>query len=180
MGIRPDRRVTRTRAALVGAFNHLILVKRRQRAIKASEIIAEANVGRSTFYDHYSGADAVMLEAIRHPFGILADALTGKGDAASLTPLLEHFWENRQLARDTLVRLDGPVTRVLTEMIEARIAGMPLLIPARLAAMQIAESALAPISGWVTAEAPCAAGALAQAIVRCGAAMLAGLTPENL
>jgi AcrR family transcriptional regulator len=174
-----DRRITRTRTALIGAFNHLVLIKRRQRGIKAAEIIAEANVGRSTFYDHYSSADAVMLEAIRHPFGILADALTGKGDAASLTPLLAHFWENRQLARDTLVRLDGPVTRVLTEMIEERIGAMPLLIPTRLAAMQIAESALAPISGWVTAEAPCAAETLAEAIWRCGGAMLASLAAEN-
>lgn len=174
-----DRRITRTRTALIGAFNHLVLIKRRQRGIKAAEIIAEANVGRSTFYDHYSSADAVMLEAIRHPFGILADALTGKGSAASLTPLLEHFWENRQLARDMLVRLDAPVKRVLTEMIEERIGTRPLIIPTRLAAMQIAESALAPISGWVTAEAPCAAETLARAIWRCGAAMLASLAAEN-
>ena len=170
-----DRRITRTRAALIGAFNHLVLIKRRQRGIKAAEIIAEANVGRSTFYDHYSSADAVMLEAIRHPFGILADALTGRGDAANLIPLLEHFWENRQLARDTLVRLDGPVTRVLTEMIEERLGDMPLSIPTRLAAMQLAESALAPIAGWVTAEAPCTPEALARAIHGCGAAMVASL-----
>lgn len=174
-----DRRVARTRAALIGAFNHLILVKRRQRGIKAAEIIAEANVGRSTFYDHYSSADAVMLEAIRHPFGILADALTGRADAASLTPLLAHFWENRQLARNTLVRLDGPVTRVLTEMIEERLSDAALSIPTRLAAMQLAESALAPIAGWVTAEAPCTPEALANAIHRCGEAIVAGLASEN-
>jgi AcrR family transcriptional regulator len=173
---RTDRRVTRTRQALIGAFNHLVLIKRRQRGIKAAEIIAEANVGRSTFYEHYSSADAVMLEAIRHPFGILADALTGKASAESLAPLLAHFWENRALARDTFVRLRDPATRVLTEMIEERIGDAPLTIPTRLAAMQLAETALAPVIGWVTAEAPCTPEALAGAIHACAGAMRTALT----
>jgi len=174
-----DRRVTRTRAALIGAFNHLILARRR-RGIKVAEIVAAANVGRSTFYDHYSSADAILLDAIRHPFGILADALTGKANTLQLTALLEHFWENRQIARETLARLDARVGRVLADMIEERLADCTLTIPTRLAALQLAEAALAPIRGWVTAEAPCSPEALARAIFGCGAAMLVALTAAPL
>ncbi len=179
MEARPDRRITRTRSALIGAFNNLVMARGRQRGIKVADIVAEAQVGRSTFYEHYSSADAIFLDAIRHPFGILADALTGRGSAASLVALLQHFWENRQLARETLTRLDAKVTRVLADMIEQRLADTPLILPARLAALQLAETALAPIGGWVTAEAPCAPEDLAQAIHACAAAMREALTPPQ-
>ena len=46
-----DRRAQRTRAALLDAFNQLFL-GRRQRRIRAAALIAEAPVGRSTFYEH--------------------------------------------------------------------------------------------------------------------------------
>ena len=176
---RRDRRVRRTRAALIGAFNHLLLAgRRRQRDITVAEITDAADIGRSTFYEHYSSADAIFLDAANHPFGILADAITGNAEPGALTHLLEHFWENRQLARDTLVRLDGQITRLLAGKIEDRLtaAGATPAIPMRLAALQLAEAALAPIRGWVTAEAPCAADTLAGSLERTSAAMLGALT----
>ena len=72
-------------------------------------------------------------------------------------------------------RMHDKVTRLLAGMIEERLRDEAdaLAIPLRLAAMQLAEAALPPIRGWVTAEAPCAAEALAGAICRCGRAMRA-------
>src|SRR4051812_2411808 len=61
-----DRRIARTREALIGAFNHLVL-NRRQRHIRVADIVAEANVGRSTFYEHYSSADDILLQALARP-----------------------------------------------------------------------------------------------------------------
>lgn len=179
MSERIDRRVARTRDALLGAFNHLLLHdRRRQRDIKVGEIVDRANVGRSTFYEHFSGADAIFLEAARHPFGQLADALTGVTGPEALVGLLDHFWENRALARDALGRLDVPITRMVAEMVEERLAaqGMAAAIPLRLAARQLAESGLAPVRGWVSAEAPCTSAALAAAIHRGAAALRAALT----
>src|SRR4051812_17815533 len=137
-----------------------------------------ANVGRSTFYEHYKSAEDIHLQAMSRPFAILADAAAGCGDEARLTSLMQHFWENRQLARTSLMgRMQDKVNRLLAAMIEDRLRGEEeaLAIPLRLAAMQLAEAALAPIRGWVTAEAPCAAEALAGAIWRCGRAMRAAL-----
>jgi AcrR family transcriptional regulator len=172
-----DRRVKRTRAALIGAFDHLVLSGRRK-PIRVADIVAEANVGRSTFYEHYKGADDIHMAALARPFATLADAAAGAGDEARLAALLAHFWENRQRARQSFMgRIGDKTSRLLAAMVEDRLRGAEgaLAIPLRLAALQLAEAALAPIRGWVTAEAPCTAQALAGAICRCGEAMREGL-----
>lgn len=174
---RLDRRVARTRSALIEAFNHLVLV-RRQRRIRVEDIVERANVGRSTFYEHYSSADELMLQALRRPMAAVADAAAGTGDLFAVTHILEHFWENRARAREILGgRLDGKVTRLLSSMIEERLNAreIALSIPLPLASRQLADAALAPIRGWVAADAPCAPRPLAEAICRCGEAMVGAL-----
>jgi AcrR family transcriptional regulator len=155
-----DRRVARTRTALIEAFNHLALNQHKN--IRVADIVARANVGRSTFYEHYKSAEDIHLQAMTRPFALLADAAAGLGEEARLTGQLRHFWENRQLAR----------------MVEERLGDAVLAIPLRLAAIQLAEAALAPIRGWVTAEAPCTAEALAGALCRSGRAMREALEVE--
>jgi len=161
---------------LLGAFNQLFLGRRRRR-IRAADLIAEAGVGRSTFYDHYSSADDVLLEALRHPFATRADAAAGQGDAAAMLWLARHFWENRQRARDLFdnPRMQGRVSRLLAEMVAARLAGAPLLLPAELAATQLAEAALAPLRAWVRGEASATPDALAESLCRTGAALRGAL-----
>jgi AcrR family transcriptional regulator len=176
MAASADRRAMRTRAALIGAFNNLALSHRKN--IRVADIVALANVGRSTFYEHYKSADDIHLQAMSRPFAVLADAAAGIGDEARLTGLMQHFWENRQLARASFMgRMNDKVNRLLATMVEERLRDQEdsLAIPLRLAAIQLAEAALAPVRGWVTAEAPCAADALAGAICRCGRAMRGAL-----
>jgi AcrR family transcriptional regulator len=171
-----DRRATRTRTALLEAFNHLALNHRKN--IRVADIVALANVGRSTFYEHYRSAEDIHLQAMKRPFALLADAAAGLGDEARMTGQLNHFWENRQLARSSLMgRMHDKATRLLASMIEERLRDEEekLAIPLRLASLQLAEAALAPIRFWVTAEAPCAAEDLAGAICRCGRAMRGAL-----
>lgn len=174
-----DRRVRRTRAAVVQAFNHLVLSRRRGK-IRVADIVEQANVGRSTFYDHYSNAEEVHLEALSAPFAILADAAAGRGDAARLEPLLTHFWENRQRARETFDqgRMQEKTARLLTDMVEARLRqdDVELVISTRLAALQLAEGALAPIRGWMTGASPSTAQALATAICSSSAHILIALS----
>ncbi|MBO9714983.1 TetR family transcriptional regulator [Sphingomonas sp.] len=175
-----DRRVARTRSALVAAFNHLMLV-RRQRHIKVDDIVAEADVGRSTFYEHFASADALMLQAMRTPMAPLADAAAGAGDLARVTWVLEHFWENRQRARELLGRMDAQVVRVLAEMVAERLEarGAALTIPLPIAARQLADAALGPVRSWLMAEAPCTPAVLAEAICRAGTALTSALQPAE-
>ena len=152
---RHDRRVARTRAALIDAFNHLAL-HRGKGKIRVADIVAKANVGRSTFYEHFAGAEAIHMEALARPLAVLADAAAGQGDAARLEALLTRFWDNRRLARETIAGRTGEqAARLLADLVEARLReeDVDFEIPLRLAALQLASAALAPVRGWVLAEA---------------------------
>ena len=166
-----DKRTQRTRAALLGAFTELF--QNRRRPIRAKDLIAEAGVGRSTFYDHYSSPDDVLLEALRHPFATLADTAAGRGDPGATRWLVEHFWENRARARELFdnARMQDRVSRLLAEMVTERLEGADLILPPELAAAQLAEAALAPLRGWVRGEAPATAEAMAEGLCRTGKAL---------
>jgi AcrR family transcriptional regulator len=60
---RIDRRVARTRAMLQKAHLSLIL-ERGYDAVTVEDICEAANVGRSTFYAHYSGKDDLKLSGL--------------------------------------------------------------------------------------------------------------------
>lgn len=170
--------MARTRTALIEAFNHLVL-SRRQKRIRVSDIVAEANVGRSTFYEHYRSAEDIHMEALSRPFGLLADAAAGQGDAERLAHLLAHFWENRQRARESITGRSGErAGRMLADQVEARLGDAALALPKRLAAIQLAEAAFAPVRGWLLAEAPCTPAVLAASICRCGRQMRDALAAD--
>jgi AcrR family transcriptional regulator len=172
-----DRRTQRTRAALLGAFNQLFLGRRRRR-IRAADLIAEAKIGRSTFYDHYSSADEVLLEALRHPFATLADAAAGQGEPAATLWLVAHFWENRSRARELFdsMQMRDRVSRLLAEMVAERLAGADLILSRDLAATQLAEAALAPLRAWVRGQASATAAAMAESLCRTGRALRGALS----
>src|SRR5438876_1337529 len=69
----PDRRTARTREMLYSALIALILRKGYD-GISVQDIIDEANVGRSTFYDHYTGKE----ELLRSGFERLRSHLTDR------------------------------------------------------------------------------------------------------
>lgn len=171
-----DRRARRTREAVLGAFNNLFQ-QRRRREIKAADLIAEAGVGRSTFYDHYSSPDDVLLEALRAPFAAFADTAAGRGDAAATLVLVEHFWGNRARARELFdnPRMRDRVSRLLAEMVAERLDGAALTLPLELAATQLAEAALAPLRAWLCGGAPATAEVVAESLCRTGGSLRGAL-----
>src|SRR5216684_8208937 len=60
-----DRRILRTRATLQHALTSLIL-KKGYEAITIQDICDEANVGRSTFYAHYTSKDDLKRRGFEH------------------------------------------------------------------------------------------------------------------
>ena len=165
-----DKRVERTREALFGAFFGLVL-ERPYEDIKVDDILDRSGVGRSTFYEHFDGKDDILAVSLRHPLPPLADAMRARDNTADIVGVLEHFWENRAIIPGIFT---GParavVSAVLVELIEERFkldrvgSPYPLLIPPRLAAIQIAEGLLAPVTAWLLGESKCTAEALAQAL----------------
>ena len=69
-----DKRVERTQLALRNAFFELVLSQPYSR-IKIADIIAKANVGRSTFYEHYKNKDDLLYTSLHWPMTVLASAM---------------------------------------------------------------------------------------------------------
>lgn len=174
-----DKRVGRTQEALFGAFFDLVL-SQPYADIKVEDILARSGVGRSTFYEHFKGKDDILAVSLRHPLAPLADAMRERDNTADIRRVLEHFWENRAIAPSIF---KGPARTVcvdtLVSMIEERFkldrvgSPNPLILPPRLAATQIAEGLLAPVTAWLCGEIPCKPEALAQALRQTATALLA-------
>jgi AcrR family transcriptional regulator len=163
---RIDARKQRTRQALLAAFFRLVL-ERRYHELRISHILQASGVGRSTFYEHFRSKDELLAASLEGPFSILANTAVAPALPA-LTALLEHFWQNRAMARGIL---SGAVrrraVRVLVELIVQRLRpvhGDHLRAPPRLTAIALAEMQLAPITAWLAGEESCSAATLAASI----------------
>jgi AcrR family transcriptional regulator len=147
-----DRRTARTRQAIVSAFVTLV-GERRYEAIRVGDIVDTANVGRSTFYDHFKSKDDLLRQSMDWLLRIFAEAAVPGGDEGRLAFAVGHFWENRRLARAVLAPpLGASVRRQLEAAIEERLEGEAELKRAR--AVQIAAAQLALLEAWTRGELP--------------------------
>lgn len=178
-----DRRVARTQSLVLEAFRDLLL-ERGYDGFTVRDLIDGADIGRSTFYEHFENKDDVFERSVAHPMGALADGLFRTTPDDGLRSIVEHFWENRVLARAVF---GGParfvLERVLSGMIAARLEervvaaprGAQAQLPRELIAAQIAAAQIALVAAWVEAKAPCDAATLARALHASTHAMLGAL-----
>lgn len=176
-----DRRTERTRQALLSAFIGLLLDEGYD-AISVERVAERANVGRSTFYMHYKSKDDILRKSMTNPSSSLAALVGGDLDASLVTPILEHFKEQK---KRNLVFFVFPIRPIwvqrLAELIEPRLAsvsrshgGRPL-IALSLAAVQIAECQLGLISNWLAVAHPIRTDAVADALIAGTRALVASL-----
>ncbi|MFD4543812.1 TetR/AcrR family transcriptional regulator [Streptomyces bauhiniae] len=92
---RPDRRVRRTRAALMAALKELILEKRYE-SITVANLLDRADVGRSTFYTHFTSKDDLLASGIEDIGADLQAAVDASGRFA-VEPVFRHAGEHRDL-----------------------------------------------------------------------------------
>ncbi len=102
-----DRRVQRTRDALRGALMAL-MVERDWEDIDIQTLCERANIGRSTFYQHFSNKE----ELLKANFAGLRDALLARaagtpGPLGFVPSLLAHLHQNRALFRALIARRSG-------------------------------------------------------------------------
>jgi AcrR family transcriptional regulator len=155
-----DRRTARTRGAILSAFIALVL-ERRYETIRVGDIVDKADVGRSTFYEHFRSKDDLLRQSMDGLLGIVADAVLPGSDEARLSFAVAHFWENRRLARAVLgLPLGASVRRQLESLIEERLAGERELARAR--AVQIAAAQLALLEAWTRGELSASEGRIAE------------------
>jgi AcrR family transcriptional regulator len=165
---RTDRRVERTRAALLQAFNALV-TQRRYGAIRIADIVETANVGRSTFYEHFRTRDDILLVAMAPLFGRLSEAVAPPEGAQPLNGLIAHFWDKRALARLILAPpVEPKLRRALAAAIEARLPIAANPTKRQLAATAIAAGQLGLLAAWIRGELSATADEIAEMILAIG------------
>jgi|ERR1022692_186468 AcrR family transcriptional regulator len=178
-----DGRIERTRRALLSAFSGLIR-ERGYQQVKVADIAKHADIGRSTFYEHFESKDDLLEQSIASLLVVLADLFDESHAPEHIEAMLAHCWENRQLGH---ALLSGPtralLSRALSEVIKERLAsnfvgirGAKRLVPFHLVATCLAELQLGLIGAWLSGEASCTTAALALALrlstAECASALL--------
>jgi AcrR family transcriptional regulator len=131
-----DRRVARTRTALADALVALIRCKPYDR-ITVDDILTKANIGRATFYSHYTSKD----DLLRRSLDRLREHLVASFDGSTQTPFpLDASWspsrtlfEHVALFADIQTTLrDGKGGAILRNAIDEAIAAyLRTVLPAR-------------------------------------------------
>jgi AcrR family transcriptional regulator len=130
-----DRRAARTQKALHGALMSLI-VRKGYEAITVQDIIDEADVGRSTFYSHYTGKEDLLRSGFQMLRAELAEAQATAGSktrGAQDEPLgfslamFEHACEYRHIYKALLggrgsVIAVNEIRRVLSEIVKKELS----------------------------------------------------------
>jgi len=160
-----DRRSLRTRQMLMAAMVELMREKRYD-SITVQEIADRANIGRSTFYAHFTDKDDLLVDGVQRMLATLtadtAAAATPAGGSARPLPslaLLHHIGAQvdlyQILARGRglnlfMTALQDELTTMLTERLTSRVATdtTPAVPPPMLAAM-VAGMLTTAIRAWV-------------------------------
>lgn len=140
-----------TRQQLLNSFNALVL-NGKEGKITVADVVREAGLGRSTFYDHYASASDIHEQALAAPMTLLAESLLGVRQASELSHLLAHFQEYRARARHTLFGEEGEnVEKLLVAILESRLANGngPLAPDRKIAAIELAAVCMALLRAWL-------------------------------
>jgi AcrR family transcriptional regulator len=168
---KPDRRIDRTRQALLIAFRDLLLERGYDR-LTVRDVILQANVGRSTFYEHFENIEDLFEQCTTPLLAVLADTLAENHDRKRLQMVVAHFWTNRKVSRVIMAEPTRRLmSRLLAKLIEERLAGRACspqsnkpVIPIALIAAHLADAQLGLIGAWLSGIPPCDASALSDAL----------------
>lgn len=163
-----DRRIARTRGLLQHALISLILEKGYE-AITIEDICDAANVGRSTFYAHYTSKDDLKRSGLEsHLREMLVarqqDALAGPGDIGyrylgfSLA-MFEHARDHRDLYRALVGGRGGDVAlgsirQILSDLVRDELAATvdkhsPDVIPGELVVQYVVGAFMSVMTWWL-------------------------------
>jgi AcrR family transcriptional regulator len=156
---------------LLNAFRDLILERGYDR-LTVRDVIDHANVGRSTFYDHFENIEDLFEQSITPLLATLAGATEANSDQKRIQMVVAHFWANRDLSRIVMAGPTRPLmSRILSKLIEERLTkrarnprGKKPVISINLIAAHLAEAQLGLLTAWLSETSACDASSLADAL----------------
>ncbi len=162
-----DTRAARTQRQIFDAFAELVQ-RERYDSFSVTDIVNEAGIGRSTFYEHYRDKDSVLRLSLRFPFGPLAHLFFGEEPRANIVFALDHLWQRRALARIILTEPTRSIAvQTLVDLAEdgARDRGLePQAGSLRADIAFKAHGAIATLESWVKGRLQMNADGLAEAV----------------
>jgi AcrR family transcriptional regulator len=127
--------------------------------VSVRELTADADVGRSTFYEHFEGKDDLLEHSVARLLAVLAAAAANPIPAAALLDVLTHVRAERAIAS---ALLNGPtraiLIRVLARKLERHLAAVarhsaaPPIAPLAFLALSLAHAQLASIDAWLSCD----------------------------
>lgn len=156
-----DRRTQKTIKALNDAFFEIVL-SRSYEEISVALITDRANVGRSTFYQHYPNKDALLAASMHYPLSVLADCVNTDTKDEDIHWITSHFWNNRKFAPRIF---SGTARSIVVATLQSKISErLKVLTNAsnttkasqvKIIAHQIAEAQLSILTDWLLAKNRC-------------------------
>ena len=130
-GEKPDRRSQRTRRLLTNALGELMFEKRFD-AILVQDILDRADVGRSTFYGHFSSKEALLYSSLGEMLHSLELHIAQKDGAATLLPslgLFRHVKEHQRLYKalfssNSLEPMARNLQQQLAQLVESNLTAL--------------------------------------------------------
>jgi AcrR family transcriptional regulator len=154
-----DRRVQRTQRALHEALIGLVREKDYDR-IAVREILARAQVGRSTFYAHFNSKDELLCSGIEQ---ILAKSGSRDSITSFSLPIFEHHDRHRRtgrMSRKGRALLHERLRKVIVERVQPDVQraaqkrhGAPR-VPADLLAQFVASTFVVVLDWWLDTRSP--------------------------
>lgn len=176
--IKADRRVARTRRAILSAFNDLVL-SRDFDSIRIPDILEAADVARSTFYQHFKSKDDLLCTVMAPILAPLARAGSQRCPSPHLLHIAQHIWDNRRLGPVIFAgSTRAAVVRHLAREIEPLIApGLSTAsLPMAYVANVIAHWQIASLDEWLSGRHRCDAQSWALALCRGTSGLTEALT----
>ena len=151
-------------------------------AVTVERVVERANIGRSTFYMHYSGKEDILKQSMARPSSALAIIVGHDIGPEIVTQILVHFYEQRTRNRAFFTEPVRAIwVKCLAELIEprltkvARIARAQPVLPLPLIARQLAEAQIGLIINWLFGKSAAKPEAVAEALISSTRASLAAL-----
>lgn len=183
-----DRRVARTQGALRDALLELLL-ERGWDATSVQDLCDRANIGRSTFYAHFTSKERLLISSFDELRRMLRTRAEAEGAPAApafnfVGGLIAHAHDNQRLFRAVIGKRSGLVVQrhfrnLLLELVAEEIADIRTKADCRDAcAHYIAGALFELLTWWADAQTPIPPAALEALFIEATMPVLAAMQDE--